>query len=875
MNRRAKCLSWAAKAPLLLGLLATVAVASAASVRLDVSLDGKNRAEAWRNAVYTATLDGLTRYLKSRAKDTMVSGLVEARLKEIAGKDYRPLVRKWRPQIDDRVGPVHVLEGKIYLDDDVLRLWADAIVKDLDKVGAGGHRLSVYIQPLGLDETDLSKEMQAMRKRFMYALEQELLRSNFDVKTDAQRQQAQYAVRLVESEYARKGGIGSVNFIVQSVENHGDGDVFSTAVGTANESVMEGVPEMKQKLLVNAAEMVAGRLREQLLRTDQVLELNFYASGDFSRRRARSKLVEGLADAFGYRTDDEIDQFERGLNLRETDLGTHYLYSVEVPREQVKNMERLTRDLEYLLGDVFDSREPRVVSASAGREMHVFERANPPAGMAESVATEARWQVQAEQLINEGKLDALPGVGKNALDTLRKVHRDNPKDPALSEYYQIVADAFTQQAEEAIDKEQFASARRLLDRAERIADVFPKLNRRRIDAARAALKKPNAVAAQAVQPVVQPPPAIIGPVLVFPEIESRLRGLTRVKSPDIVGLAAHGSGIRQVTANGREMNLQRDDGKYADYIKIAGGGIRVFRIPGSVADAKGRIQVQVEDQAGGSVERTLKVQGREVSILAADSDGERVLRDGRYWALLIGNQDYTAGVNSLATPLADVRALRKVLVEQYGFDPARVVVLENATRDQMLDALHGIHDKVQADDSLLIFYAGHGEQDKGFGGKGFWIPVDGLPPNAKTRPARATWLPNSDVQDIVQASRAKHVLLISDSCYSGTFRTRSLGASGEFAANREYLFAKASKRSRRAITSGDLEPVADGGGNGHSVFAAALLQTLENDHLAVNAERLFQILYEEVTKRARQQPQYFTLQGAGDAGGDFILVPKD
>jgi hypothetical protein len=185
-----------------------------------------------------------------------------------------------------------------------------------------------------------------------------------------------------------------------------------------------------------------------------------------------------------------------------------------------------------------------------------------------------------------------------------------------------------------------------------------------------------------------------------------------------------------------------------------------------------------------------------------------------------------------------------------------------------------MQDQVKGYDSLLIYYAGHGFQDKGFGGKGFWIPVDGISPLATEKSPRTSWLPNSRVHDVLHASRAKHILLISDSCYSGTFKTRSIGAPAGFAANVQFFYTLTGKESRRAITSGDMEPVADGGAEGHSIFAYHLIRQLQQSPGAVNGERLFQQIRGPVEDNSQQHPQYFIIQGAGDEGGDFVFIPR-
>ncbi len=61
-------------------------------------------------------------------------------------------------------------------------------------------------------------------------------------------------------------------------------------------------------------------------------------------------------------------------------------------------------------------------------------------------------------------------------------------------------------------------------------------------------------------------------------------------------------------------------------------------------------------------------------------------------------------------------------------------------------------------------------------------------------------------------------MVIADSCYSGAL-VRSAPARLETNAERTAELRRlAAKRSRTALVSGGLEPVYDGGGDGHSVF---------------------------------------------------------
>lgn len=267
-----------------------------------------------------------------------------------------------------------------------------------------------------------------------------------------------------------------------------------------------------------------------------------------------------------------------------------------------------------------------------------------------------------------------------------------------------------------------------------------------------------------------------------------------------------------------------------------------------------------------------------ITIKPDPSQGKLILEKGKYWALLIGNQEYTKGLESLQTPIADIRSLKKILKNNYGFE--KVVTVENGTKKEIINALYSLQTKIKKNDNLLIFYAGHGEQEKDFGGKGFWIPVDGKPPYAESKEYLSSWIPNSLVHDIIQVSKAKHVLLVSDSCFSGTFKASTRGLArqkvtsqnGSSALNQE-IYNLASLTSRKAISSGDLEPVTDSGSGGHSIFAYHLIKVL-NEKKVITAKQLFQKIRSPITQAVKQQPQYFIIDRKKDQGGDFIFLPK-
>ena len=83
----------------------------------------------------------------------------------------------------------------------------------------------------------------------------------------------------------------------------------------------------------------------------------------------------------------------------------------------------------------------------------------------------------------------------------------------------------------------------------------------------------------------------------------------------------------------------------------------------------------------------------------------------------------------------------------------------------------------------------------------------------------------------------------------------------------------AGKRSRTTMVSGGLDPVSDAGADGHSVFASALLEALEENQTILDGQTLFQNISRPVVVNADQTPEYSDIRQAGHGGGEFIFVP--
>ena len=235
---------------------------------------------------------------------------------------------------------------------------------------------------------------------------------------------------------------------------------------------------------------------------------------------------------------------------------------------------------------------------------------------------------------------------------------------------------------------------------------------------------------------------------------------------------------------------------------------------------------------------------------------------GRYRALVIGINDYRY-LPKLETSVNDASAVHDLLRREYGYDST---LLLNPNRTQLVEALDRLRAELTPDDNLLIYYAGHGYLDRPTG-EGFWLSAEAKPDS------QVEWLPVSDVTRLLKATLAKHALVVADSCYSGAL-VRDAPVALKVGADRQTELQRLSrKRARKALTSGGLEPVVDGGGDGHSVFTRAFLEALRENDQVLDGYQLYHELRQRVVVNAAQTPQYADIRFANDEGGDFLFVP--
>ena len=363
--------------------------------------------------------------------------------------------------------------------------------------------------------------------------------------------------------------------------------------------------------------------------------------------------------------------------------------------------------------------------------------------------------------------------------------------------------------------------------------------------------------AQPVQVAVLPPSIhVIEPPIVLTRGAPTVLVRGGIGKREIVGRVMAAAGLLSFVVNDRSEQGSIDaNGLFRVSIPLTGNATPVSLV---AIDQQGKRS---------AVEFTLVPDG--TAVAAPASPKTPPMNFGNFYALVIGNENYQH-LPKLNTAVNDAVVISDVLTKKYNF---KTTTLKNATRYQILSELNKLRARLTENDNLLIYYAGHGELDKA-NQRGHWLPVDA------EENSDANWISSVAITDILNAMTVKHALVVADSCYSGALTRSSIGQieSGRSEAERvNWLKAMTKMRSRVVLTSGGLQPVLDGGGGNHSVFARSFIEVLNVNDDVIEARRVYQelsarVLNDALRYRIEQVPQYAAMQFAGHESGDFLFV---
>lgn len=246
---------------------------------------------------------------------------------------------------------------------------------------------------------------------------------------------------------------------------------------------------------------------------------------------------------------------------------------------------------------------------------------------------------------------------------------------------------------------------------------------------------------------------------------------------------------------------------------------------------------------------------------------ENLSYGGNLYVLLIGVQNYSF-FEKLKTPINDVSAIGEVFENSYN---AEVIYLNNPSRKDITKELNRLVNLLDNKDNLIIYYAGHGVIDNT--GEGYWLPIDAEVGDD------TNYISNSYIRNKLKSSNATNILLVVDSCFSGSILTRGISNSVDTETDKNIFQKYINTKSRIAITSGGLSPVLDGGGGQNSIFAKSFIDAIRNNKKPFTSTDLYLNVRDNVTSTSLimgidQTPQIGELIADGHEGPDFVLLPN-
>ncbi len=265
-----------------------------------------------------------------------------------------------------------------------------------------------------------------------------------------------------------------------------------------------------------------------------------------------------------------------------------------------------------------------------------------------------------------------------------------------------------------------------------------------------------------------------------------------------------------------------------------------------------------------------EVEVSDIRVLRVEGTATAMLADRTDYALLFGTDEYDEW-SDLFNPVKDAQTIAQELEENYGF---KTEVVLNATTGEIMAKLREYAKKsYQPNDQLFIFFAGHGQFDEIFT-EGYLVGKD----SKLNDPGKTTYISHSTLRTVINNIPCNHILLTLDACFGGTFdplvaRSGSRGQDDIYAdiTRSEFIQRRLRFKTRKYITSGGKQYVADGKPGGHSPFARKFLQALRDYGGQDRILTLQELQGYLLTLRMEPHAGEF---GDNEPGSDFVFVAR-
>jgi hypothetical protein len=237
------------------------------------------------------------------------------------------------------------------------------------------------------------------------------------------------------------------------------------------------------------------------------------------------------------------------------------------------------------------------------------------------------------------------------------------------------------------------------------------------------------------------------------------------------------------------------------------------------------------------------------------------------WAVVIGVGDYEhTEVPRLRYAVPDAEAMYQLLIGPAGFKKEHVLLLTDKTEKrptlQNIKRALGtfLARSARKDDTVVIFFAGHGAPEvdpRGIEADGlakYLIPIDADPDDLFS-----TALPMDDIHTIFSRIESERVVVLLDTCYSGSAGGRTFASKKTRAGDVDELFLERLTRAKgRAIitASRPTEVSIELPELGHGIFTYYLVQGLKggadlNRDGIVSLQELYEYVEQQVSRKSR------------------------
>jgi tetratricopeptide (TPR) repeat protein len=344
-----------------------------------------------------------------------------------------------------------------------------------------------------------------------------------------------------------------------------------------------------------------------------------------------------------------------------------------------------------------------------------------------------------------------------------------------------------------------------------------------------------------------------GPKIILYEPSTR-RGMKIIKTYEnltVRGIATDKSGVAWVKVNQLETSVD-EHGNFLKDIPIQLG--------------RNTIRVEAADSLGNRAHISIDIEGEKYvlpPLTRVESATQRQALYSKSFAVVIGINHYEKWPG-LEFAVADASAVKNTL-EKTGFDDIVLIMDEAATQRRILTELfHRLPEKVDRNDRVLFYFAGHGQTEDlpGGGKKGYIIPAD-----AESDSYASSAVSMEQIRSLSRRIAAKHIFYVMDCCYSGLGLNRSAGVRPGIS---DYLRKVSAMRVVQIITAGGQgEQVQERAG--HGLFTSYFLEAIEgkadmNVDNVVTGTELGAYLRPTVSNASRQMqtPLFGRLEGEGE-----------